>query len=94
MPQEINTLGITFGEADQESLLIMIALVTLYFLVAFAVYGYSDLVIARLTFYKARGPEWCSGVSKNFEQINRERAEELEQMKAKQTETEPSSLST
>jgi hypothetical protein len=38
VPQEITTLGITFGQADRRALLLILALVVVYFLTAFAVY--------------------------------------------------------
>ena len=44
VPREITTLGIKFGEADPQVLLDILALVILYFLVAFAVYGVSDFL--------------------------------------------------
>src|SRR5688572_11340160 len=47
VPQEIATLGITFGEANQQSLLVILSSVVLYFLVTFAVYGVSDFLYWR-----------------------------------------------
>jgi hypothetical protein len=50
VPQEVSTLGITFGEADRQSLLGILALVILYFLVAFAVYGVTDFLAWRYAY--------------------------------------------
>jgi hypothetical protein len=44
IPTEIRTLGITFAEADRNSLLLIFALVVGYFLVAFGSYASSDYV--------------------------------------------------
>jgi hypothetical protein len=43
IPTEIRTFGIKFGEANRSSLLIILALVVAYFLVAFLSYALSDL---------------------------------------------------
>ena len=50
IPSEITTFGIRFGEADQNYLLIILALVITYFLVAFTLYAASDFLAWRLTF--------------------------------------------
>jgi hypothetical protein len=42
LPTEIRTLGITFAEADRNSLLLIFALVVAYFLAAFVSYALSD----------------------------------------------------
>ncbi len=47
VPTEIRTLGITFAQADQDSLLFMLALVVAYFLVAFIIYAASDFLAWR-----------------------------------------------
>ena len=52
VPQEITTLGITFGEADRRSLLGILSVVTAYFLVSFVIYGVSDYLAWRSA-YKA-----------------------------------------
>jgi hypothetical protein len=57
VPQEIATLGITFGEADRRSLLGILALVTLYFLVTFATYGVSDFIYWRRAYRNAQWSE-------------------------------------
>ena len=54
VPQQITTLGITFGEADRRSLLFILALVILYFLAAFVVYGGSDFLASRTAFARVR----------------------------------------
>jgi len=54
VPQQITTLGITFGEADRRSLLFILALVILYFLAAFVVYGGSDFLASRTAFLEVR----------------------------------------
>jgi hypothetical protein len=56
-PQEISTFGIKFGEADQRSLLAIFAVVTIYFLAAFAIYGLSDFFAWRYSFARAPWPE-------------------------------------
>ncbi len=48
VPLKISALGIEFAKADQRSLLIIMSLITLYFLVAFIIYAASDFVAWRL----------------------------------------------
>lgn len=48
IPSEITTLGIKFGEADQDALLYILALVIAYFLAAFILYAASDFLSWRL----------------------------------------------
>jgi hypothetical protein len=53
VPQEITTLGIQFGEANRQALLLILALVVAYLLVAFAVYGASDYIASRHAYLNA-----------------------------------------
>ena len=53
VPARISALGIEFDRTDQRALLGMLAAVVAYFLVAFVVYGISDLVAWRLAFRNA-----------------------------------------
>jgi Na+-transporting methylmalonyl-CoA/oxaloacetate decarboxylase gamma subunit len=55
VPQKITTLGLTFGEADRQSLLGILAVVILYFLLTFATYGVSDFIYWRRAY---RNAEW------------------------------------
>src|SRR5687767_6983866 len=48
LPTEISALGVTFGSTDQKALLIVLATVTGYFLLAFVIYAASDFVAWRL----------------------------------------------
>jgi hypothetical protein len=57
VPKEITTLGIKFGEADRQSLLGILALVTLYFLVTFATYGVSDFIYWQRAYRNAQWSE-------------------------------------
>jgi hypothetical protein len=59
VPQEITTLGIKFGEANRQALLLIFALVVGYFLVAFSVYGASDYLASRYAYLNA---VWSEGV--------------------------------
>jgi hypothetical protein len=52
VPQQITTLGITFGEVDRRSLLLILALVTLCFLASFVVYGAGDFLASRTALLK------------------------------------------
>jgi len=42
IPTEISALGITFGATDQQRLLLVLAGITFYFLIAFLIYGRLD----------------------------------------------------
>lgn len=50
VPQEITALGIKFAESDQKRLLLVIAFVVIYFLLAFVVYAVADFSIWRIKF--------------------------------------------
>ena len=60
VPQEITTLGIKFAEADRQTLLVIFALVILYFLAAFIVYGLSDLLAFLYSYSAANWDETAS----------------------------------
>ena len=64
VPQEITTLGIQFGEADRQSLVIILALVVVYFLVAFTVYGISDFLAWRYAYANVHWSELQSEAQK------------------------------
>jgi hypothetical protein len=53
VPQEISTLGIQFGEANRKSLLIILALLVLYYLTAFLLYGVSEFLAWRTLWARA-----------------------------------------
>ena len=53
VPSKISALGIEFTQTDRKSLLSIIALITIYFLVAFAIYAASDFVAWPLAFLPA-----------------------------------------
>jgi hypothetical protein len=57
--QKISALGIEFSQTDQKSLLSILALITLYFLVAFILYAGSDFVAWRLAHMQAI-KQWAS----------------------------------
>jgi hypothetical protein len=57
VPQKLTTLGITFGEADRQSLLSILALVIVYFTLAFAIYGISDFLAWRYAYSNAHWAE-------------------------------------
>ena len=69
VPQKITTLGLTFGEADRQSLLGILAVVILYFLLTFATYGVSDFIHWRRAY---RNAEW-SEVLEAIEAVERAR---------------------
>jgi hypothetical protein len=71
VPQQITTLGITFGEANQRSLLFILALVTLYFLVAFVVYGGSDYLSSRYAYLNMRWSEVLTELQSRSEDAQR-----------------------
>jgi hypothetical protein len=50
IPSKIEALGIEFGQANQDSLLWIIALIVGYFLCAFLVYGVPDFIAWRIVF--------------------------------------------
>jgi hypothetical protein len=54
VPKEITTLGITFEQSDRQSLLSILALVTLYFLVTFVTYGISDYLYWQQAYRNSR----------------------------------------
>lgn len=47
LPTEISALGVKFGAADQRSIIYCISGAIAYFIVAFAIYGYSDYLAWR-----------------------------------------------
>jgi hypothetical protein len=51
IPSRISALGIEFSQTDQHSLLMAIAGVVLYFLLAFAIYSWSDLLAWKIAYY-------------------------------------------
>jgi hypothetical protein len=50
VPSQIAALGITFAQADRQSLLFILALVNAYFLSAFILYAWSDYLAWRRLF--------------------------------------------
>ena len=50
IPAKISALGIDFEKTDQRAFLIILALVVLYFVIAFALYGMSDFLAWRVTY--------------------------------------------
>jgi hypothetical protein len=52
-PSKISVLGVEFQQTDQESLLWILGLITLYFLIAFIIYAASDFISWRISFFKA-----------------------------------------
>ncbi len=53
VPSKISALGIEFTKTDQQSLMTILGLVTLYFLFAFVTYAASDFLAWRLAFVAA-----------------------------------------
>jgi hypothetical protein len=66
VPQELTTLGLTFGEADRQSLLVILTLVILYFLGSFAIYGLSDFLSWRYAYLRA---DWLREIDEMSESI-------------------------
>jgi hypothetical protein len=53
VPSKISALGIEFSPTDQKALLSVLALVIIYFVVAFAIYAASDFIAWRLALQSA-----------------------------------------
>ena len=53
IPSKVTALGIEFSQTDQRALIIAVAVVVTYFLLAFVVYAISDLVTWRVIFHDA-----------------------------------------
>ena len=53
IPTKLTALGVEFGKADQQSLLWVLNLITLYFLIAFLIYAVSDFLAWRIAFINA-----------------------------------------
>ena len=53
VPTKLSALGVEFGKTDQQSLLWVLGLITLYFLIAFVIYASSDFLAWRLAFRQA-----------------------------------------
>jgi hypothetical protein len=70
VPQELSTLGITFGQADRQSLLGILALVIVYFTLAFAVYGFSDFLAWRFAYSNVRWSEVTAETKRSIEASN------------------------
>jgi hypothetical protein len=100
IPQEISTLGITFGEADRQGLLRVLALVIGYFWAAFVIYAASDFLAWRSALKNARwlerlavlqqGLEESQGRVAEAKRVAQERAEEARkaQVHAEEVQTE------
>ena len=71
IPTKISALGVDFGQSDQRALLIVLALVVAYFLVAFVVYGLTDYLSWRVTYDESRR----SAYLKFYEQMHASREE-------------------
>jgi len=57
VPTKFSALGVEFGKTDQQSLLWILGLITLYFLIAFFIYASSDFLAWRLAYLKViQGP--------------------------------------
>ncbi len=54
IPTKLTALGIEFGKTDQKFFLLVIGLITIYFLFAFAIYAFADF----LTFQSSFKIEW------------------------------------
>lgn len=52
LPTQISTLGIVLSIPDQRTILIVNALIIFYFIVAFGIFGISDLMIWRMKYQK------------------------------------------
>lgn len=80
VPTKISALGVDFTHADQKSLLIILAVIVVYFLAAFLVYAISDFIAWRVAFHgavrekiKARVEEQIKpGAEQQAEMIQRE----------------------
>lgn len=55
IPEKISTLGVEFSQVDQRSILMVLASITLYFLVAFTLYAFSDFLAWRLVLFDSLG---------------------------------------
>ncbi|NVL90859.1 MAG: hypothetical protein HWN69_07700 [Desulfobacterales bacterium] len=51
VPTKISALGIEFAKTDQNSLLLVLGIIILYFLIAFLIYASSDFLIWRLSYF-------------------------------------------
>jgi hypothetical protein len=84
VPQELTTLGITFGEADRQSLLSILALVIVYFTFAFAIYGFSDFLAWRFAYSNLRVSELIAEIERSTEASHRA----IEEAKSNSTKVE------
>jgi hypothetical protein len=87
VPQEISTLGITFGDADQRSLLVILSFVVLYYLVTFAVYGVSDFLRWRYGYSDVHWAELRAEEQRRDDEV-RERHDEIRQRELEMQERE------
>jgi len=53
VPNKISALGVDFSPADQKSLLVIMALIVAYFLIAFMIYAVSDFIVWRIAFHSS-----------------------------------------
>jgi hypothetical protein len=72
VPERISTFGIEFSKADQTAVLRVLAIVVLYFLVAFVIYAFSDFVSWRITFRGALREAHMERVQSELEGISKE----------------------
>jgi len=71
VPAKISALGIEFNETDQRSLLIVIAAVILYFLIAFVVYASTDFLKWRIAYYEAHREHLRERIHRDEDELNR-----------------------
>jgi hypothetical protein len=75
VPSKISALGIEFSQTDQKSLFSVLALITSYFVAAFALYASSDFIAWRLAF-RASLRDWVEQMKKRDEERSKLKAED------------------
>ena len=70
VPTKIPALGVEFGHTDQQSLLWILGLITLYFLIAFIIYAVSDFLAWRIDLWQAEDADLESDYIEIMEDVN------------------------
>lgn len=77
IPNQISALGIELTSLNRSAFLMLFAAVVIYFLVAFAIYGFSDFLVWRLKYHEylanveTASQDWTLDDQHNYDEVRR-----------------------
>jgi hypothetical protein len=83
VPTKIEALGVEFDRTNQQSLLLIIALVTSYFLAAFVIYAAADFLSWRRALHRERGAQIVKQLEKIRDGLKEQDLEERKEIYAR-----------